>query len=360
MAFKRILRQPLFIRNDIKEKSWAYDFVVNGKRYRATLGNISKTRAKEMYEKAKVAAREGRYEDPTPKKDNPYLGDFIEEYLDYYRANRRPRSVERHETSWVSLEPVFAKKRLSEITSLDLERYRRNRQKVGKSDVTINRELALMRNIYSMAIEWGKAEKNPVKGVKLARENNQRIRYLSHDEEERLVRTCKGPLRPVVITAIHTGFRKTELLSLTWDDVDFERATVAVKAGYAKNGESRSIPMNELLKQTLEEVRISEGAVFRSRTGQPYKSIRTAFTSALKRAEIEDFTFHDLRHTFASRLVMGGVDLPTVKELMGHKDITMTLRYAHLSDRHKQKAVEVLLPTYFTTCKDDGKTADHK
>ncbi len=209
-------------------------------------------------------------------------------------------------------------------------------------------------------IKWGKAETNSVKEVKLAKENNQRIRYLSYEEEERLIGACKGPLRPVVITAIHTGFWKSELLSLTWDDIDFERSTVSVKAGYAKNGESRSIPMNELLKQTLQEVKILEGAVFRSRSGKPYRSIRTAFTTALKRAAITDFTFHDLRHTFASRLVMGGVDLPTVKELMGHKDITMTLRYAHLSDSHKQRAVEILVPPYFTPCENMEKVVVHK
>jgi integrase len=119
--------------------------------------------------------------------------------------------------------------------------------------------------------------------------------------------------------------------------------------------------MNDLLKRTLEEVRISEGAVFRSRTGQPYKSINMAFYNAMKKhMEIDDFTFHELRHTFASRLVMGGVDLPTVKRLMGHKELSMTLRYAHLSDEHMQRAVDVLVPTNFTTCRDDEKTAVHK
>ncbi len=332
----------LYQRKDVKsKKSWRYDFTVNGKRYAATLGSISKTRAKEIYDKAKVEAREGKYESPV-KKDNPFLRDFVGEYFAYYKANRRPRSVERHKTSWVALQPVFADKRLSEITPLDFERYRRNRQKVGKSDVTINRELAMMRNLYSMATKWGKADKNPVKEVKLAKENNQRIRYLTYEEEERLITACKEPLKPVVIAAIHTGFRKSELLSLTWDDVNFQRRVVTVQAGYAKNGESRSVPMNEVLKRTLELSKTFEGAVFRNRHGKPYKSVNTAFNNAVKRAEIEDFKFHDLRHTFASRLVMGGVDLPTVKELMGHKDITMTLRYAHLSDDHKQKAVDIL------------------
>ena len=129
--------------------------------------------------------------------------------------------------------------------------------------------------------------------------------------------------------------------------VAHERRTVRAQAGYAKSGESRSVPMNEMLTRTLQEVRISHGSVFRNRTGALYRSYRTAFHTAARRAKMADFTFHDLRYTFASRLVMGGLDLTTVKELMDHKDITMTLRYAHLSDEHKQRAVEILSAPIF-------------
>jgi integrase len=130
---------------------------------------------------------------------------------------------------------------------------------------------------------------------------------------------------------------------LTWEDIDFDRLTVTVQASYAKNGERRSIPMNDLLHRSLEEVRIkSPGPVFPNRKGTQYRNFRTPFNNAVKKAGISDFTFHDLRHTFASRLVMSGIDLPTVKELMGHKDITMTLRYTHLSSDHKQNAVKAL------------------
>ena len=104
--------------------------------------------------------------------------------------------------------------------------------------------------------------------------------------------------------------------------------------------------MNAVLRQTLADI-ASDGTIFRNRLGKPYRSVNTAFCNAVKRAEINDFNFHDLRHTFASRLVMSGVDLPTVKELMGHKDITMTLRYSHLSDDHKQRAVEILSAPIF-------------
>ena len=121
--------------------------------------------------------------------------------------------------------------------------------------------------------------------------------------------TCCGSyLRPIVITALHTGFRKSELLSLTWVDVDFRRQTIAVRAAYAKNGEARSVPMTVVLTETLKASRINAAPtapVFLTRKGQPYRDISTAFGTAVRRAVITDFTFHDLRHTFASRLVMG-------------------------------------------------------
>jgi integrase len=149
-------------------------------------------------------------------------------------------------------------------------------------------------------------------------------------------------LRLLVITALHTGFRASELRSLTWTDVEISRRMITVRAGYAKNGEARRVPMNQLLTDILKSVKLANseyGRVFCTRDGMPYRSFRSAFERAVRKAGIADFTFHDLRHTFASRLVMAGVDLPTVKELLGHRDISMTMRYTHLSSDHKQTAV---------------------
>ena len=264
----------------------------------------------------------------------------------------------RHETAWHAVAPVIGGKRLDEISPFDLERYRRQRKQDGRSDVTINRELAFLRNVYSMAIAWGKASENPVKHVRFARENNGRMRILSPEEEQRLLACCGPQLRPLVLTALHTGFRKSELLSLTWDDVDFRRHAMTVQAAYSKNGESRSVPMNAVLTTTLRTIRINvsdESPVFCNRQGTPYRSFRTAFERAVRKAGLKDMTFHDLRHTFASRLVMSGVDLPTVQALMGHKTIGMTLRYTHLTSEHKRQAVRALetfgekVPAIFTT-----------
>jgi integrase len=328
-----------------------------GERYTGCIGPVSKTVAKEILAKKKAEAVEGRYELPS-KKPSQRLDEFVTEYFEYYRTNRRRHSVRRHEIAWRALQPGFAQKRLDDITPFDLERYRRDRKKTGKSDVTINRELAFLRHLYTMAITWGKATGNPVKKVRFAREDNERLRFLTDDEEERLLRQCSPQVKPLVITALHTGFCASELLSLTWDDVNFRRGEITVRVAYAKNGESRSIPMNNVLTATLKVIRMdtsSTGFVFQSRHGTPYRSFRTSFERAVRRAGISDFTFHDLRFTFASRLVMKGADLPTVKELMGHKKIEMTLRYTHLSNDHKRRAVDLLdetahkVPRIFTT-----------
>jgi integrase len=147
------------------------------------------------------------------------------------------------------------------------------------------------------------------------------------------------------MTALHTGFWASELLSLTWQGVDFRRGVIMVQAGYAKNGEAHSMPMNNTLTMLLKSAKVDDAAaerVFGGRASTLYRSFRNAFEHAVQAAGIEDCTFHGLCHTFASRSVMAGLDLPTVKELLGYKDISMTLRDSHLSHRHKQTAVEKL------------------
>ena len=331
-----------FKRKDVKSDSWSYRIMYKGKVYRGTLGELTKTRAKEMYEKIRVEIREGKHDEP--KAEDPYLRDFVPEYFAYYKANRKKNSVDRHEYSWVAIQPVFGHQRLSEITPRKIERYRQARQEIGRSNATVNRELAFLRNVFSMAIEWGQAEENPVKRVKQAREDNSRTRHLDKKEEGDLLKEMEGrPIYYVTFTAIHTGMRRSELLSLKWANVDFENRLVTVEAGYSKNHEARSIPMSLRLTETLEEIRVDDlnAPVFLNSLGKPYREVKRAFNSAVKRAGIENFVFHDLRHTFASRLVMAGVDLATVKELLGHKTIAITMRYAHLSSEHRRSAIAV-------------------
>ncbi len=141
--------------------------------------------------------------------------------------------------------------------------------------------------------------------------------------------------------------RRGEIFGLTWDRVDLTHGFILLHT--TKNGERREIPINGTLRVQLEKLALSnvDGRkfVFHEKDGKPFDSVKRSFKTACDDAKIKDFHFHDLRHTFASQLVMAGIDLTTLKELLGHKDIKMTLRYAHLAPSHKLRAVELLDPT---------------
>ena len=193
--------------------------------------------------------------------------------------------------------------------------------------------------MFRKAQEWGKALDNPVKHQRPLRVNNGRLRYLSLEEMQRLLAVADGVLHPILIAALYTGLRRSELFRLTWQDVDFKRGLMRVL--HTKNGEGREIPMTDILRDTLQQLprRLNSDYVFPGKTGHGLVDIRKRFNRALREAGIEAFVFHDLRHTFASHLVMAGVDLMTVKEFLGHKDIKMTLRYAHLAPDYKCAAI---------------------
>jgi len=189
-----------------------------------------------------------------------------------------------------------------------------------------------------------------VRKVKLLEENNSRLRFLSKTECQALIKACDIHLRPIVICALNTEMRKGEILGLKWDDVDLVHGFILLQI--TKNGERREIPINNTLMGTLKDLfagtkerprRIDIPYVFYDRkTDGRYNNVQKSFNTAMKKASIKDFRFHDLRHTFASHLVMAGVSITTIKELLGHKTLTMTLRYAHLAPSHKVKAVDVL------------------
>jgi integrase len=168
------------------------------------------------------------------------------------------------------------------------------------------------------------------------------LRYLEKEEIRRLVENCNPALKSAVILAVNTGMRHGEIFNLKWHDIDFKRDVICLLE--TKSGQKREVPMNELVKNELIKVRKHPKSpyVFCHHDGQKVKDVRKSFWTALKKSGIKDFRFHDLRHTAASQLVMAGVDLNTVREILGHKTIEMTLRYAHLSPNHKKRAVDIL------------------
>jgi integrase len=202
--------------------------------------------------------------------------------------------------------------------------------------------------MFTKAVEWEMVEDEVLKRVrkcKLLLENNRRLRYLSKEECQSLINACSLHLKPIVITALNTGMRKSEILFLEWEKhIDLKHGFILLDI--TKSGERREIPINQTLKNTLNGLirRLDIPYVFYNPiTEKPYrKDLKKSFNTALRKGGIKDFRFHDLRHTFASHLIMAGIDLTTVSRLLGHKDIKMTLRYSHLAPSHMVKAVDVL------------------
>jgi integrase len=188
-----------------------------------------------------------------------------------------------------------------------------------------------------------KYQREDLTEVKKDKEPPGRLRYFgSKEEANRLIEGCRGSFRALVIVALHTGMRKGELLNLTWANADLDQGFIHI--GATKNGEVRSIPMNETVWTVFSNLRKENNTswVFHDEQGQPFRDTHKKFLWACKRAKIQDFRFHDLRHTFASWLVMDGVPLGTVSHLLGHKSILMTMRYSHLSPEHRMGALRSL------------------
>jgi integrase len=229
------------------------------------------------------------------------------------------------------------------------------------SPSTANRKIATLKHMFTKAADWymvSDTVSKLVHKVKLYKVDNARVRFLSDDEIKELLAACdharvkrdgtteqkkQGHLRPVVLFALNTGCRRQEILSLKWEQVDLVHGFINLTR--TKNGEKRQLPINDVLREVLSKQirRIDVPYVFYdSQTGKRFTNIKRSFATACKKAGIVDFHFHDLRHTFASHLVMKGVDLTTVSRLLGHKSLTMTLRYAHLAPNHLINAVNVL------------------
>jgi integrase len=275
-----------------------------------------------------------------PVEKMPFA-EFADQYLrDYAKPNKK--SWQRDACIIDHLKVFFEHKFLGEITPQDVEAYKAQRSEhVTKS--CVNRELGCLKTILTKAVEWGRLRDNPAQRVKLFRVDNRRLVYLEQEEVPRLFAACSPSLRNIVEFAVLTGMRRGEILSLQWQDTDLKTGTIRLLK--TKNGKVRDIPMNQRLRQLLMTLprHLHSAYVFCNQQGKPYSNVTKAFRKAVQAAGIKrHIRFHDLRHTFASHLVMSGVDLFTVSQLLGHSDVAMTQRYAHLSPDHKRRAMERL------------------
>jgi integrase len=325
-------------------KYWCMRFTYHGRQVRRSTGTTDRRLAEAIVGKVRAQIVEGRFFETLEEKTRTFE-ELMARYLTDHAAKK---SDPRHDHGYAKrLTAFFGGRTLAEVTPKLIADYKARRYAAGLKPASINRELASLKKAFNLAVrEWEWCRENPVSKVSMERENNQRDRWLSVEEEARLLHGCAPWLQDLVTFALHTGMRMGEILELTWRGVDVSRRTVMVVR--SKNGERRTIPVNETVlsvlrqKSTVRSLRTE--LVFCSQVFTPMESghLRRSFRLALSKAQIDDFHFHDLRHTFSTRLVQAGVDLYKVQRLLGHKSPIMTQRYAHHYPESLRDGVEIL------------------
>lgn len=309
----------------------------------------------------------------------PSLRQFIDDtYMPWFKAHNKGYAKTLHtlDNNFDTIMP----QRLDAITGRDLEQLRTAWLTSGNKASTANRKMGSISGVFSRAVDWEYLPSSPLDKIKpLKVDTKGQVRYFSKDEsrnlrnalEVREHRAClerdsanqwrkerrktlyqdlrelafTDHLKPMILISLNTGMRRGELFGLTWPMVNFQRKTITVGGDTAKTSETRHIPMNAEVFNTLKawkEQGAESAFVFPGLEGGRMEDVKSAWLKLLKEGCIVGFRWHDMRHDFASRLVMAGVPLNTVRDLLGHTDIKMTLRYAHLAPDVKAAAVELI------------------
>jgi len=372
---------------------WWMSFRVDGRRIFESTGCNNKKLAERIYAKRLIEIQESRFQENTRPEGKTPFSELEEKYRVWAE---RQKGIRQKKGFLKQLLTAFGGLQLRAFTTQLVEGYQSKLLAKRKKPATANRHVACLKHMFTKAEEWELIDDDMLKRVrrvKLLRENNRRLRYLSKVECAALLDACEPHLKSIVVTALNTGMRRGEILSLEWNrHVDLRHDFILLDQ--TKNGERREIPINQTLRSTLQGLvrHIHSPYVFTDLEGKRFKDVKKSFRSACRRAVIErcpkcsyegrktdtespgncplcgtklerrcieDFRFHDLRHTAASHMIMAGVDIVTIKEILGHKTLTMTLRYAHLAPSHKKKAVEALENGYvLVTVKEKGVTGN--
>ena len=313
---------------------WYADFYADGKRVQESTGTANKREA-EKFEALRISeAQRGVYVRPV----HVSLPELWERYFAYARTHKR--SWKRDEQMYGNLQSFFGAPNLDSITPLRVEEFQQHRVR-QVSPATVNRETALLKHMFNMAERWGMHHgANPVRWVKFLPENNLQFKTLSEDEERRLLTASPPYLREMILFALNIGLRTNEIFNLKWEEVDIEQRRL--KMIVKKNRKPLSIPLNEAAFGVIESrfgIQHGPYVFYSPMTGDRFKDVKGALAAAVKRAGLGKVTWHMFRHSFASRLTRSGVDIVTVKDLLGHSNISTTLRYAHSNDDAKRRAV---------------------
>lgn len=332
--------QGLYRRNQV----WWIDIIVNYRRIRKSLKTTDKKLAEKIFHKIKTEAIEGTWFE-VEKESKKTFSELMRRYL----AERSPRksamSQVRDRSLSKHLLDFFGDTPLAGISRKWVGKYKAKRRIEGAAPSTLNKEVGLLKNAFNLAVkEWEWIVVNPISSVSLEPVHDQRDRWLTPKEEEVLLSASPLWLKEIILFALNTGMRLGEIIHLRWQNVDLERGTISLIR--SKNHLRTTVPINSRVFELLITKKKNAGVdyVFCSKVGTLLfdRNLKRAFILARKKAGLGDVRFHDLRHTFATRLVQNGVDLYRVQRLLGHKTHVMTQRYAHHYPESLRSAVKVL------------------
>ncbi len=315
-------------------------YSVNGKMVYESTKKTTIRDAEIILSDRKREVRDGTMSDINKAKNYKFI-ELAQEYLTWVE---KQKGYCNKKTYIRQLAEDFGNLNVNDLDTRAVERFQTKHLKTHKP-ATTNHVIGCLKHLIRKGVDWNMATEETLKQVRkveFEKADNKRLRFLTIEECQRLLGCCAPHLRPIVTVALHTGTRRGEILGLKWEQVDLRHGFILLDK--TKNKERREIPIDNTLRELFEEIPHSVESiyVFTDKNGNPYKTVTCSFSTARHKAGIRDFRFHDLRHTFASHLVMAGVDLTSVKELLGHKTLNMTLRYSHLSQGHKRKAVNTL------------------
>lgn len=320
---------------------WYWKFRWRRKSYQGYIGPVSRTTAKRVERQKKVEIAEGQYRPPTSDVEAPTLDVFSPRFLAWYETDRRPRSALRYEQRLrCHLRPYLGHLRLDRLTTATVDAYRVARRGERAKPSTINGELTTLSLLLRKAVEWGVVAATQKPAITWLAKDEKTIRVLSEQEEATLLLAAPPRLKPLIIFGLHTGLRKAELLTLTPENIDWDRREVIVVSTRAKNRRTRRIPLSETAWAVLQEVSAAEMARQQRLFG--YRAINSTVAIAVTRAQLPGIGLHTLRHTFATRALERGVNIRTVQRWLGHQSLVQTERYLHPSSHYEREAIKLL------------------
>jgi integrase len=330
---------------------WWTHFRHNGRNFQKSLNTSDRKLAQAIEAKIITELVQGNYYEK-PIGSHKTFNNMMDKFMDEHAPNVSIGTRRGYSSYLNHLDSFFKDFILTSISSKMITEYKKLRKDQGAKPASVNKELAMLSKAFSLAVkEWEWLNENPVSKVSYEKENNERDRWLTIDEEKRILEHCPIWIKEIVVFDLSTGLRQDELLSLEWSRVNFILKTILINK--SKNGKPRTIPLNQtaldlLIKKSEEKVQSIKDLVFPSKVGSKINpsNLRRSFYRSLNLAKINNFVFHDLRHTFATRLSQRGIDIYKISKLLGHKDIRMTQRYAHHCPDSLRAGVEILEAGY--------------